>query len=110
MLKIILIAFIAFAFSRALLRFKDKSISVREFIFWSVLWASATVLILNPRISDIAATSFGIGRGADVAFFLSILILFYSVFRLYVKIDELDKHLTNLTVATSKALKKKDTL
>ncbi|MEI6650197.1 MAG: DUF2304 family protein [Candidatus Moraniibacteriota bacterium] len=110
MLKIILIAFIVFAFSRAVLRFRDKSIGIREFLFWTFLWTIVTILIFNPNISDIAATSFGIGRGADAAFFLSIILLFYAMFRLYVKIDKLDRDITDLTVEVSKKLREHDRL
>ena len=101
MLKLILAGFIAFAFSRAILRFKDKSISFREFLFWSLLWTGAAILTFSPQLSDVAAASFGIGRGADIAFFLSIIILFYVIFRLYVKIDKLDRDITTVTIESS---------
>lgn len=108
MLKIIGVIFIFFVGSRVILRFKDKSISRREFIFWIFLWTGVAILIFNPNISDYAAKFLGIGRGADTIFFLSIVALFYLLFRLYVKIDRLDRDITDLTVKTSKQLRDKE--
>jgi len=106
MLRILVIIFVIFALSRAFLRFKDKSISFRELLFWLVIWTIAIVLIFEPDISNYAARFLGMGRGADTIFFLAIVFLFYSIFRLYVKMDRMDKDITDLAIKISKDLHK----
>jgi len=104
MLRILVIIFVIFALSRAFLRFRDKSISFRELLFWFVIWTITIVLIFEPDISNYAAKFLGMGRGADTIFFLAIVFLFYSTFRLYVKLDKLDRDITDLAIKTSKEL------
>jgi hypothetical protein len=100
--KIFALIFITFALSRAILRFNDKSIKIGEFFLWTIVWLTATVLILSPNVSDIIADILGVKRGADSIFFISTIILFYLLFRLYVKIDRIDKDLTDFVVKISK--------
>lgn len=101
-LRIIATIFIAFFISRAYLRFKDKLLSLSNFIFWLMIWISTLVFIFDPELSSFIAKIIGLGRGADALFLLSIILLFYLVFRLYVKIDMIDKNLTTFVIEASK--------
>jgi hypothetical protein len=105
-ISIFVFIFVLFALSRVILRAKDHSISFRENLFWIVVWLTIVFLTLFPQITDKLSAVMGIGRGIDTAFFLAIILLFYIVFRLYVKIDELDKRLTELTINSSKEIHK----
>lgn len=102
LLKMITALFVFFAISRTYLRFKDRSLGVISFVLWSVIWLLALVFVFDPNLSNIIAKTAGLGRGADAAFLLSIVMLFYLIFRLYVKIDTIDKHLTTLVIELSK--------
>ncbi len=105
---IIIFIFTLFALSRVILRSKDKSISFGESLFWIVIWITIAFITAFPQVTDRVSQILGVGRGVDVAFFVAIIILFYVVFRLYVKIDSLDKNLTELTINISKRLHKKN--
>ena len=98
----IIILFACFAVSRAFLRFKSKNITASELFFWVIIWVVFATLITLPGLSSIAANLLGIGRGADAAFLLAVILLYYMVFRLYVKIDHVDKDLTNLVSELAK--------
>ena len=101
MFKILMLLFIVFTVSRATLRFKDGSISLREYLFWLGLWTTASILFINPDISNFLAKLVGVGRGADTIFYLSIILIFYAIFRIYVKIEKLDKDITELSINIS---------
>lgn len=103
-IKIITLIFVSFALSRAMLRFKDKSIKTTELALWIIVWSSVLILVFLPNISDKIASGLGMGRGADTAFFIAIIVIFYLLFRLYVKIDNIDKDMTDLTIKLSKEL------
>jgi len=107
-LKLLSAIFILFFISRAYLRFKDKSLNTVNFIFWSLVWILALAIIFNPNLSELIAKPIGLGRGMDAIFMLSIILLFYLIFRLYVKIDRIDKDVTQLAISTSKALHAKE--
>lgn len=105
-LQIIILIIISFTASRTLLRFNDKSIGYGEFIFWTFIWTTILVLAVKPYLSDTIAQALGVQRGTDIMFFFGTIVLFYLIFRLYVKLDSLDRHLTELNSNTSKAIHK----
>ena len=102
LLKILTVIFIVFAASRAYLRFKGKSLNLSNLILWSVIWLATLVFVFDPQSSDAIAKLFGLQRGTDTIFFLAIVLLFYLIFRLYVKLDTVDKDLTRLVTEISK--------
>ncbi|MCK9378650.1 MAG: DUF2304 family protein [Candidatus Moranbacteria bacterium] len=107
-LTLIIAIFVIFAISRVFLRYKGKEISLREMIFWNFIWMIVLIVVLFPNLTTNIAKIIGIGRGVDTAFFISILLLFYLIFRLYVKIDKIDKDITELTIQTSKIIHKQE--
>ncbi len=96
LIQIIVILFVVFALSRAFLRFKDKKISNMEFVFWVIVWLAVLTVVFRPEITNVFANYLGIERGIDVVIYLGILLLFYLMFRLYVKIDVLEKNITKV--------------
>lgn len=105
-IKIITIIFVAFTWSRAVLRFHDKVIGYSAFFFWSAIWAIVLLVVFNPGIADQTAILLQLQRGADAMFFFSTILLFYLTFRIYVKLDSIDRSLTKLNEQASKEIKK----
>ena len=95
-LQIIVVIFALFAWSRAILRLRDREISIGEFSFWTVIWAAVITTSLLPQTADIASKFFGISRPIDLAVYISILLLFYLVFRIYVNQDKQSQEMTKL--------------
>lgn len=85
-----------FAVSRAFLRLKDKTITFGSCILWTLAWACAVVIAFMPEISTDIANLLGVKRGVDVVVFISIIVLFYLVFRIYIRIENLNKKLSEL--------------
>lgn len=94
--KIIIVLFVLFAWSRVFLRFRDRKISSWEFAFWSFLWIVALVVLFIPAITQPVANFLQIGRGIDVVVYLSIILLFYLVFRIYVKMEGVEQEITKV--------------
>lgn len=103
-LQIIIVFFAFFALSRAYLRFKERKLSSPAFFFWFGLWIMGTFVVIVPDMSTRIANLFGIGRGADVIIYSSIAVLFYMLFRVYIKIEDTQKQITEIVRAI--ALKK----
>lgn len=108
-LQIVLLIFITFALSRAVLRLRERVIPLRTAVFWSVLWIGAFAGILAPQTTTRLASYFGVGRGVDVIVYLSLALLFYLVFRIYVMIEDLRHEITDIirTIALQKSSKAK---
>lgn len=106
--NLIIFIFATFAISRVFLRFKSKELTLAGFIFWMIIWLTIFAGTLFPIYSIGLAKIIGIGRGVDSAFFVSILLLFYLIFRLYIKLDKIDKDITELSTKVSKKIHKQD--
>jgi len=104
LIQILLIIFLLFAVSRVLLQVKSGNITAGSFIFWSGLFFIAIVGVLSPELTSRVARLLGIGRGADVIIYVSIVLLFYLVFRLSIVIEDLRHEITKLVreIALSK--------
>lgn len=101
--------FIFFAWSRVLLRYRERSFGLLGFILWTLIWATLLVVLYLPETTEILARRLGIGRGADLAIYISIVVLFYLVYRIYVKIDSLEQEITKAVREESlKEIHKKD--
>lgn len=77
-------------------RISEKVITVKEGIFWSCIWLGALVIILIPSTTSVIARWLGVGRGADLVLYASVIALFLFVFKLYVSLDKVDHKLTEL--------------
>jgi small membrane protein len=95
-LQYIGIIFAIFALSRAFLRWKDKSISRGELFFWTLVWSSVVTVALFPGIFTWLSRMLGIGRGVDILLYGGMIVIFYLMFRLYVKIESQQRDITKL--------------
>lgn len=94
--RIAAVVFALFAGSRAVLRFKSREISHGELGFWSIIWIALILLALFPQKSVDIADVLGIQRGVDIFVYSGITVLFYLVFRIYVRLDKFDHQLTKI--------------
>lgn len=95
-IKIVISIFIIFAASRVYLRFKDGSVGRFSIIFWLILWSGVAFFTWWPKFSDIIATSVGVGRGVDALVYISVVALFYAIFRIYIKLEFIEREITSL--------------
>jgi len=85
-------------------RQRQQAIRLREAAAWSLLWVGALVVTWWPGVSSRVANLVGIGRGADLVVYASIVILLVLVFRLHVAHEKLERQLTE--IVRSDALKR----
>ena len=104
-IQIIGIFFLIFATSRIYLRYKDKKLTVRTASIWGGLWIIIAYFLLFPGKSDILAGLVGIGRGADLIVYVSIVCIYYLLFRLYIRLEETNKNITKIIRGLSLAKK-----
>lgn len=81
---------------------KDRT-QLFKLLFWGIFWGIALVFIWLPTNTiDKLGQLFGVGRGVDVLVYLSIIFLFYYIFRQSEKINKLEKEITKLVREISK--------
>jgi hypothetical protein len=96
-IQLVAMVFLIFAFSRVWLRAREGSIGRGMFLFWILVWLLLLVVVVKPELSTQLARKLGIGRGVDVALYISIVTLFYLNFRSNVMIENLRHEITRLT-------------
>ena len=94
--QIIFGAFLLFAVSPVLLRLKDGTLALNNFIFWTGLFVVALIGVVKPELTTLLAQKLGINRGSDIVVYASILLLFYLIFRTNILLENLRHDLTEL--------------
>lgn len=77
-------------------RYRQKKIGLLPFLLWLPLWGGVAVVILFPEITVTVAGVLGIGRGADLVIYLSIVLIFYLIFRVGVRMERMDREITQI--------------
>ncbi|MFA5188469.1 MAG: DUF2304 family protein [Patescibacteria group bacterium] len=95
-IQIFLILFIIYVVIKVALRYRDKIISLQEFVLWTIFWFLVGFVVILPDTTSMVANIVGVGRGVDLVTYISILILFYLVFRILVRMDKIDKDVTKI--------------
>lgn len=96
LVQIILSIFLVFAVSRVLLQMRERRLRLKSFVFWSGVFIAAILGVIKPAITTSIARFFGIGRGADVVLYFSIVVLFYLIFRLTIAVEEIRGEITKI--------------
>lgn len=96
-IQVIIIIFALFALSRAYFRLNDGKITKGEFALWTFVWISVVIVAFTPQVIITLSSLFGLGRGLDLAISISIILLLYLIFRAFVKIEEIEQDLTEIT-------------
>lgn len=100
-IQIVLVCFAVFAMSRVFIRFRRGGMRVANLGLWGLFWTLVVVAALRPETTDLFARWLGVGRGVDTAMYLSFLTIFYLVFRLFTKLEDLDRQLTRVVRANA---------
>ncbi|MFA6593831.1 MAG: DUF2304 domain-containing protein [Candidatus Buchananbacteria bacterium] len=106
LIQIILLIIIAVIVLRLAVKYRAKELPGKQFISWLVFWLAASAAVIWPQLTVNIANRVGVGRGSDLVVYLALIFLFYILFRLFLRIEKLEKNLTK--VARAEALKEKN--
>ncbi len=94
--------FTLYALSSVIARKRSGELGPKGLVFWMLFWVVATVFVWYPESTNIIARTFGIGRGTDFVLYVSLVVIFFVLFRLHVKIESMSRDVTK--VVRDKAL------
>ena len=101
-IQYILIIVIAFIIWQTLKKFKERSVSLREFLFWIIFWVIVATAVLLPQVTGFLANYLGVGRGADLVIYASLIFIFYMIFRLFVRQQKIEKNISKIVEEMAK--------
>jgi len=75
---------------------REKEGRYWETLLWLGLWAFLGVIALVPELTSVVAQFFGVGRGVDLALYLAMLLVFYLIFRMYIRFERMERNITKI--------------
>ena len=81
---------------RVVIKWKQGILTSRDLVFWTGFWLVVGVIILLPDTTSYLAEIVGVGRGADLIVYLSIVLIFYIIFQMTIKVEKIERNITKV--------------
>ncbi len=101
--QILFSLFVLTAFFSVLKKRQEGLLGPKGSWFWFLFWLVAGVAVWWPDSTVILANALGIGRGSDLVLYVAMIVLFYLVFKLHIKLESVGRDITK--VVRDKAIK-----
>ncbi len=96
LIQILIPAFALFALASAVMKWKRREMSSGVLTLLVIFWIAVAVVVLLPQTAQMLASLLGVGRGADVVVYTAVVVMMYLLFRMYVRIEHLEREITKL--------------
>ncbi len=94
--QVLILLFSLVAIVSIFLRRAKDGLGIRGTAFWILFWLGVDVVVLFPNSTTVLANALGIGRGVDLVMYISVLLIFFILFRLNVKIEGINRQITKV--------------
>lgn len=88
-----LIIFIIYRTARA---YKNKTLSASFIIIWLIFWLVGLILVIQQDWVVRLANWIGIGRGVDLVIYLSLILLYYFVYLILIRLQKIEDNITKI--------------
>jgi len=75
---------------------KRGNLRLRKYIIFLTFWIALLLAIMFPEETNKIARFFNITRGADFFIYISIMVIFYILFRLFEKMEKIERDITKI--------------
>jgi hypothetical protein len=103
LIQFILVGAFAVALALTWRRASQNTLARRTAILWSALWIGAAVIVMRPEVASFFASVVGVGRGVDAVVYVAIIVLYALLFRIFLRLERIDRDITALTRIVSLA-------
>ena len=109
-LQIIITILVILSISLVIKKKLQNKLTFGQTSTWLIMWLIVLIVFWYPESTNYLASSLNIGRGADLIIYIAILIMFYMMFKMYLKMDKLNSDITKVVrkVGIEKASDKKE--
>jgi hypothetical protein len=99
LIQLVLLAVIAVMTVHAISQRLRGDIGNFQLVVWLAIWIGGAFVVAFHEQTTTLANKLGVGRGADLVMYVSVPVLFYTVFRLLIRTERLNRDLTVVTRA-----------
>lgn len=96
LIQILATLFVIFALWRVIAKYRRSELKPTEFAMWLVFWLAVGVAFFTPESLTKIANLLGIGRGADLVLYVAVVVVFYLMFRIFVRLEKMEKNITKI--------------
>ena len=96
LIQFIILAAVAVIWWRLYARLRSGELTWLEFVEWFALWLGVAVIVLVPEAASYLAAWVGVGRGSDLVVYLALLLVFYLLFKIFIRQEKLARQLTSV--------------
>ncbi len=97
-IQIVTIIAVLYLLVRTAAKYRKREITLKESIGWGILWFAVGIVVLYPRLTDRVAAEIGLktATGIDLVVYVAVGVVFYLVFRLFVRIERIERDMTKI--------------
>lgn len=95
-IQILVTIFVVFALWRVIAKFRRQELKITEFLMWLVFWIAVGVAFFTPASVTRIANLLGIGRGTDLVLYVGVVVVFYFMFRIFVRLEKMERDITKV--------------
>lgn len=94
--QLLLSVIILFIIFKTVDAYRKRMLSATFFVVWLLFWITGLILIFQQDLVISIAHRLGISRGVDLVIYLSLITLFYLIYRIMVWLNEINRKITEL--------------
>jgi hypothetical protein len=98
-IQFVLLACALAAMTKVIHSYQQRRMRTLNFLFWTLLWIGTASIIVFPDSTSFVAHLLGIGRGADLIIYASLLMSYCLIFRIHLMHAHLEQEITELVRA-----------
>lgn len=95
-IQILISVFVLFALARTFRQWRQRRLSHVWAFVWMLFWVGVAGMVFLPNTTQVFANVLGVGRGADLVIYVSLVALFYLQFKLFTKIESVEQEISRL--------------
>lgn len=96
LIQILIVLFIVYVVYRLVVKLNKRELTMQVFILWLIFWLIVGFAVVIPDSLSYIASKVGVGRGVDVAVYIAVLTLFYIVFRIFIRLEKMEKNISEI--------------
>lgn len=96
-IQLLISLFVIFVWVRLFNNFRLQRSTLGSSIVWFIVWFAILIIFWSPEIASRLALTVGIGRGADLIVYVSIIVLVYIGYRIFARLEKIERELTSVT-------------
>ena len=94
--QILVSLFVVLNIGRIIRQARVQKMTVSNVLAWTLLWLVVLVVFWLPDSTGYLANILGITRGADLMIYASVLLIFFLLFKIFIRLNKIEESITKL--------------